>query len=79
RACTEGVVVQHQTFLATPTLGGDSKVLRIYLDKLPLRNSQKLELQVKEVLGQYGRVIHIGLYMDPQFKLFGGKGFVMLD
>ncbi|KAI9019473.1 hypothetical protein CLU79DRAFT_704870 [Phycomyces nitens] len=78
-ACTEGVVVQHQTFLDTPTLGGDSKVLHVYLDKLPLCHSQKLELQVKEVLGQYDQVIHIGLYMDLQFKLFGGKSFVILD
>ncbi|OAD70893.1 CCHC-type zinc finger transcription factor [Phycomyces blakesleeanus NRRL 1555(-)] len=79
RACSEGVVVGHQTLLATPTFGGDSNILRVHLDKLPLRRADKLEPRVQEVMGLFGRVIHIGLYMDPQFQLFGGKGFVMLD
>ncbi|KAI9027380.1 hypothetical protein CLU79DRAFT_852315, partial [Phycomyces nitens] len=55
RACSEGVVVGHQTLLATPTFGGDSNIFRVHLDKLPLHRADKLEPQVQEVMGLLDR------------------------
>lgn len=67
------------TIIGTPTLSSDSSVFRISLDKLPILRPSDLSPLLQEVFKQYGKVLHVGLYLDPKTKLFFGKGYVMLD
>ncbi|KAG1452490.1 hypothetical protein G6F56_007807 [Rhizopus delemar] len=79
KACSIGIQVKSMTIIGTPTLSSDSSVFRISLDKLPILRPSDLSPLLQEVFKQYGKVLHVGLYLDPKTKLFFGKGYVMLD
>ena len=79
QACTVGVVVDPFTIHGTPTLSAESTVYRLSLDKLPLLRQTDLTPLLKETLSQYGKVLHVGLYLDPTTQLFFGKGYALID
>ncbi|KAG1049594.1 hypothetical protein G6F43_008089 [Rhizopus delemar] len=79
RACTVGVTMENFTLFGTATLSTESSVYRVSLDKLPILRPSELSPLLQEVFSQYGKVLHVGLYLDPKTKLFFGKGYIMLD
>ncbi|KAG1135020.1 hypothetical protein G6F37_013503 [Rhizopus arrhizus] len=79
KACTVGVQVGAFTVIGTPTLSPESSVYRVSLEKLPLLRQDDLTPLLRTALSQYGRVLHVVLYRDPQTNLFFGKGYALID
>ena len=46
---------------------------------MPNLRPGELSPLLQEVFSQHGKVLHVGLYLDPKTKLFFGKGYIMLD
>ncbi|KAG1033807.1 hypothetical protein G6F25_010189 [Rhizopus arrhizus] len=79
KACSVGIQINSHTIHGTPTLSTESSVYRVALDKLPILRPSELSPLLQEAFKKYGKVLHVGLYLDPKTKLFFGKGYVMLD
>jgi hypothetical protein len=79
RACTVGITLENFTLFGTATLSAESSVYKVSLDKLPILRPSELSSLLQEIFSQYGKVLHVGLYLDPKTKLFFGKGYIMLD
>ncbi|KAG1626779.1 hypothetical protein G6F44_012348 [Rhizopus delemar] len=79
KACSVGIQINSHTIHGTPTLSAESSVYRVALDKLPILRPSELSPLLQEAFKKYGKVLHVGLYLDPKTKLFIGKGYVMLD
>ncbi|KAG1546734.1 hypothetical protein G6F49_010410 [Rhizopus delemar] len=71
--------MENFTLFGTATLSAESSVYRVSLDKLPILRPSELSPLLQEVFSQYGKVLHVGLYLDPKTKLFFEKGYIMLD
>ncbi|KAG1048846.1 hypothetical protein G6F43_008792 [Rhizopus delemar] len=79
KACSVGIQISSHTIHGTPTLSAESSVYRVALDKLPILRPSELSPLLQEAFKKYGKVLHVGLYLDHKTKLFFGKGYVMLD
>ncbi|KAG1128777.1 hypothetical protein G6F42_005665 [Rhizopus arrhizus] len=79
RACTIGITLGNFTLFRTATLSVECSIYRVSLDKLPILRPGELCPLPQEVFSQCGKVLHVGLYLDPKTKLFFGKGYIMLD
>ncbi|KAG1137114.1 hypothetical protein G6F38_011552 [Rhizopus arrhizus] len=79
RACSIGIKVHSFTIIGTPTLDATSTVYRLSLDKLPLLRPTELTPLLASELGRYGKVLHVGLLLDPSTNLFFGKGYALID
>ncbi|KAG0974863.1 hypothetical protein G6F29_011929 [Rhizopus arrhizus] len=79
RACSIGIKVDSFTIIGTPTLDANSTVYRLSLDKLPLLRPTELTPLLTSELGRYGKVLHVGLLLDPSTNLFFGKGYALID
>ncbi|KAG1039687.1 hypothetical protein G6F43_012445 [Rhizopus delemar] len=79
QACSIGVQVGNLTIIGTQTLSSDNPIYRISLDRLPILRPEELTPLVRQMLEPYGKVLHVGLLLDPATNLFFGKGFAFLD
>ncbi|KAG1135919.1 hypothetical protein G6F37_013004 [Rhizopus arrhizus] len=79
KACSVGTQINSHTIHGTPTLSTESSVYRVALDKLPILRPSEFSPSLQEAFKKYGKVLHVGLYLDPNTKLFFSKGYVMLD
>ncbi|KAG1141989.1 hypothetical protein G6F37_007533 [Rhizopus arrhizus] len=79
KACSIGVQVGSLTIIGTQTLSSDNSIYRISLDCLPILRPEELTPLVRQMLEPYGKVLYVGLLLDPAMNLFFGKGFAFLD
>ncbi|CAO3702455.1 unnamed protein product [Rhizopus stolonifer] len=79
KTCSIGVQVNNLTIIGTPTLSTISSVFRISLERLSILRPDELTPLLRQTLSQYGKVLHVGLSLDPATKLFFGKGYAMID
>ncbi|EIE76687.1 hypothetical protein RO3G_01391 [Rhizopus delemar RA 99-880] len=79
KAYSIGIQVGSLTIIGTQTLSSDNSIYRISLDRLPILRPEKLTPLLRQMLESYGKVLHVGLLLDPATNLFFGKGFALLD
>jgi hypothetical protein len=79
KACSIGVQVESLTIIGPQTLSSDNPIYRTSLDRLPILRPEELTSLVRQMLEPYGKVLHVGLLLDPATNLVFGKGFMFLD
>ncbi|KAG1048984.1 hypothetical protein G6F43_008665 [Rhizopus delemar] len=79
KACSTGVRVENITIIGTPTLSTNSSIYRISLEILLILRPGELTPLLRQVLSQYGKVLHVGILLDPATNLFFGKGYVIIN
>ncbi|KAG2219294.1 hypothetical protein INT45_011309 [Circinella minor] len=79
KACNDGVSFENKTILGTPTIGAENEVYKVNLEQLPLLHQDRLTPLLKNALGLFGKILHIGLYVDPISTMFYGRGYAIID
>lgn len=80
RAFSIRIDIDSFTLIGTSTLSAESSIYRVSLDVLPILRPSELSPMMQKGFNQYGKVLHIGLYLDPKTKLFFfRKRYAMLD
>ncbi|KAI9484537.1 hypothetical protein BDB00DRAFT_745862, partial [Zychaea mexicana] len=77
--CTTGVTVGSRTVFGIITLQAENDVYCINLEQLPLLSPAKLTPLLNTTMSRFGKIAHIGLYVDPISTMFHGKGYAILD
>ncbi|KAI8384213.1 hypothetical protein BD560DRAFT_322231, partial [Blakeslea trispora] len=60
-------------------LESQMEIISVRLSKLPLLSESKLLSGLKESLSPFGRILDVGLLLEPEHKTFMGNGFAILD
>ncbi|KAI7847493.1 hypothetical protein BDC45DRAFT_416056, partial [Circinella umbellata] len=54
-------------------------IIKVNFQHLPFVNRQALEASLKQTMGDYGRVIQVCIYVEPETNTFEGEATVFLD
>ncbi|KAI8088077.1 uncharacterized protein B0P05DRAFT_464631, partial [Gilbertella persicaria] len=60
-----------------PSLPADAKIVRLKLDRLPLKAPQRLRKDMENCLSEYGRVLDLGI--NRSHGCFTGQGYATLN
>lgn len=79
KATLGGYLLEDGTFIkGFRSLPAEADIVRIKLDRLPLRLEDQLQSEMRLILGQYGQILNLGLYYTSM-GCFMGQGYATLN